>query len=756
MSATAAAAAASCSPVVVVHGLISGRTLPDGLTAHHLARHKPTQQRLSDPSCLDPSKGPLVYRPQRPFLSVEEAIPNQQPPDPITTTLASNSIDNSCSSLSLFLYPETLPSTMTMVESANTSSSSRTVTFDMDRNSHEAIRITLKRLEIKVLQHLYPQRKKDQNSSKANNNDKSRQRRNDSLLPNYSIWNLKDNNAVGSHDHLLTWDAPWDDSLLDTTTLDTLIEQATRQPLAVRLSVPMIAPVGETQKHDEADFTMNLLLEANQPKLTEVHTFGEFGAHVFVGIPLVVSTKHSFGDKDGSSHVDWYSTSCTNETATTTLVQGSGSSCYIPTINDLGKRISVVITPPGGKSSKPNNSDSNAEAYRFDQPVEGRPENVLLNLRKEFLRHTDKEENDDRTFRIVTYNILSDQMLSEGDCYDYVPKQFLDKKQRLPRILDELLSYRADVLCLQEVDRQTFTKLLQPALTHFGYQGMFTCKQAEGASEGCAMFWNLKLFGRIEEEKLGQYGYAIRDLVPIRNDQRSNRDEWEPCQLILDLLQNRSDVSETLKLLGHVVQLVPLRLNGTDQTIVVGNTHLFFHPNASHIRVIQALAIARQAERVVGDYNGAFVMCGDLNSGLMNAGGELLSKRSVTRNSKRLQVDLNNYRYDGKHEELLPTVKGENDKASSAVDNWNDFPALTIPQSFPTLVSALPKYPPVTHFVPNFVGTLDHILMDSATFELVRSAPMPTLEDLNQDTGMPSSKLPSDHVSVVADLRLSG
>lgn len=52
--------------------------------------------------------------------------------------------------------------------------------------------------------------------------------------------------------------------------------------------------------------------------------------------------------------------------------------------------------------------------------------------------------------------------------FKHVEPRHLDAEYRRPLLLMELLSYRADVLALQEVDEKMFSKYLQPQLAERG------------------------------------------------------------------------------------------------------------------------------------------------------------------------------------------------------------------------------------------------------------------------------------------------
>ncbi len=54
--------------------------------------------------------------------------------------------------------------------------------------------------------------------------------------------------------------------------------------------------------------------------------------------------------------------------------------------------------------------------------------------------------------------------------------------------------------------------------------------------------------------------------------------------------------------------------------IIVGNTHLFFHPLADHIRLLQAVILEKELERLQAEVKqetphkaAGIILCGDLN-----------------------------------------------------------------------------------------------------------------------------------------------
>ena len=60
--------------------------------------------------------------------------------------------------------------------------------------------------------------------------------------------------------------------------------------------------------------------------------------------------------------------------------------------------------------------------------------------------------------------------------YGHCDIQDLLRQRRMPMIVAELLSYNADVICLQEVDAAIHDSLLRPVLEANGYQGFYSSK----------------------------------------------------------------------------------------------------------------------------------------------------------------------------------------------------------------------------------------------------------------------------------------
>ncbi|XP_036933933.1 nocturnin [Acanthopagrus latus] len=102
--------------------------------------------------------------------------------------------------------------------------------------------------------------------------------------------------------------------------------------------------------------------------------------------------------------------------------------------------------------------------------------------------------------RVMQWNILA-QALGEGkDGFVRCPLDALKWQERKYLILEEILTYRPDIVCLQEVDHYYDT--FQPIMASLGYQGSFMAKpwspcldvEQNNGPDGCALFYRRSRF----------------------------------------------------------------------------------------------------------------------------------------------------------------------------------------------------------------------------------------------------------------------
>jgi len=534
-------------------------------------------------------------------------------------------------------------------------------------------------------------------------------------------------------------------------------------------------------------------LKLNPPTLVRISTFVSFQQKLYVGVPIVVRVQSLFAT---TLKLNWYLTDNDKNKQFHHLDNNVNEFAYTPSHDDIGKSVIVVVTL--GRSSSSSKQQSWTEAFQFRNIVEACPPNALLNLRKDFIanrdrrRHDDSDNQRDESIRVVTYNILADtnafSPMAQEWFYPYIDDtSIIEKERRFPHIVDELLQYDADILCLQEVDQFVYANLLKPVLTICNYQGYFSNKH--GSSEGVAIFWSLDAFEAIEEDGIMDMDdvpdtaddhtssppppitrstskmktHLIRDIFQQPNENTPTK-QWKSMNDIHKLLNQVPELKHVLlEKLSHVLQTIQLTCRRQPRRkILVGNTHLFYHSKADHIRLLQTYACLYQMDQERNDKNTTMIFCGDLNSSPNSGAARLIFQRCVEPSSSASEELLNpndeqaKYRWKNLYQFTW-------DGADSSFENVPESerpvpPTIELPDTFPILRSGCIEMPQYTHYLQNFKATLDYVLVSESSGESGglaphRSAEMPDEELLSKDVAMPSAVFPSDHVSLICDLK---
>ncbi|KAG9480131.1 hypothetical protein GDO78_011902 [Eleutherodactylus coqui] len=188
-------------------------------------------------------------------------------------------------------------------------------------------------------------------------------------------------------------------------------------------------------------------------------------------------------------------------------------------------------------------------------------------LHREFVGQT-IDFSSPHTFRVMQWNILA-QALGEGkDNFVKCPLEALKWEERKYLILEEILMYRPDVLCLQEVDHYFDT--FQPLLSRLGYHCTFLAKpwspcldvERNNGPDGCAFFFLQDRFQLVSSAKfrlsartLKTNQVAIAEVLQCKETGRvlcfavthlKARSGWERFRLAqgTDLLRNLESVTQ--------------------------------------------------------------------------------------------------------------------------------------------------------------------------------------------------------------------
>ncbi|XP_057327540.1 2',5'-phosphodiesterase 12 [Microplitis mediator] len=413
-----------------------------------------------------------------------------------------------------------------------------------------------------------------------------------------------------------------------------------------------------------------------------------------------------------SIHVDrklsdftWYKMVLDDRKKTTWELVGEGF-LYTPSAKDVGAKLKLKCLPRNERLEGP---EIEVEA-KVD--VEAGPGVCPFETRHAFTRN----KLTDDYFRVTSYNILADTYAdsdySRDVLFSYCPPYALAIDYRKLLIIKELIGYNSDIICLQEVDSKVYENDLQPSLSLLNYGGVFFAKGI--TSEGSAIMYDNKRF-----EILDHKGIVMSEGI------ESNlvfKDTWDKI--------TNEDAKQRFKDRNTSILIVVLKsLDNPKEILVIGNTHLYFHPDADHIRLLQSYfsltACQDTADKIRQQYpehNVTMMLCGDFNSTPVDGVYEFVTKNNIPADHKDWSSN-----------------------AEQKIENVSVSHNLALKSACGT-----PEY---TNFTVEFADCLDYIFYESNKLEVSQVIPMPSKEELALNSAIPSVVFPSDHIALCVDMK---
>lgn len=434
---------------------------------------------------------------------------------------------------------------------------------------------------------------------------------------------------------------------------------------------------------------------------------------------------------------------------------------YLTTPEDIAHHLKVVCRPSDGIKEGP-------EQFCVSlAPVEIRPLKCPFELRAQ---HTKERLFQPNQFRFMTYNILAD-LYADSDysrsvLFAHCPSYALDIDYRRQLLLKEISCYNADLICLQEVDKKEYLRNYETFFTYFGnYSGVYDTKGGN-VGEGLATIYSNDKFELIDSHRT-----LLADLIEQRDrNEKSSLEASHGNTLVEDkplvgitprqhpVLENRHspeakqclarfdtirqaitrgpEVKKRFLDRHTVLQTTLLRLReSADRFVVVANTHLYFAPDADHVRLLQGSVCVKYIEFIKDFYSEKLctnhakpqigvVFCGDMNSSPDCGLYKLLTQGKVTHESPD---------WSSNEEEAVIGLDIETAlRFSSAYENIE-----------------------YTNYTPEFKGCLDYIYYERDKISCASVVPLPDHEDVAATGGIPSDVFPSDHLALVANLEFS-
>jgi len=392
---------------------------------------------------------------------------------------------------------------------------------------------------------------------------------------------------------------------------------------------------------------------------------------------------------------------------------------YCPSTADIDRplRLDIIPTLKDGRDSKLGGMSITTGTV-IPTPKEARTRRMISN------GGTFNAEWLSQQFKVMNWNVLADLYATES-VYPYCEKWALSWSWRKHLIMKELKSMAADIITLQEVQKDAFDDWFKPQLAEAGYEGVYQQKKREPifhrgkyTAEGCATFYKTTRFKRVDKcivdyDKLS--ASELRNMVTGNLDiekglQRLSKGNIALAVMLEDLhIKTTHSGQSQGPSGGHVLCIV--------------NTHVLADPGYLDVKLWQAHLLMRTLDQLP-DKNMPILLCGDFNSTPESGVYEYLRSGNLRSDHEDLRTDPVG---------LLKNLKlGHSLRMSTAYETCNGREA---------------QY---TNYTEDFKGTLDYIWFTADSLAVLAISQVDDESQLTQETALPSSTRPSDHVSLVS------
>jgi len=419
------------------------------------------------------------------------------------------------------------------------------------------------------------------------------------------------------------------------------------------------------------------------------------------------------GDGSGTTEQKW--------------VEVSDMQSYTPSQDDVGHMLKLACIPYSLDGSKRGVAKTLKTSYVIAPPPPPPPRRMLL-VRNNVVVSVGKpgtaRTNTSRLgFTLLTYNLLA-EIYATPDAYPYCAAWALPWNYRRRNILREILNYRADIMCLQEVQADHFENFLLPELDKYSYSGVYKCKTREfmgqyGKMDGCAIFYRRDKFTVMPNGQLDIEFNAIAR-------QRHGNDKRTLNRLLKD------NVAQVL--LFEMAAPHP----ASRRQLLVANTHINASVEFADVKLWQTQMLVQEVERMMQQQSGSLsqiplVIAGDFNSLPGSDPHSLLANGGVqpAEDPAGLLQQLP-LRHSLPLRSAMATV-GAHVNASAESHELQKME------------------PPYTNFTAHFVGTLDYMWYTYDRLSVGGLLEMVDDRQVHESTALPSPLFSSDHVPLLSE-----
>jgi CCR4-NOT transcription complex subunit 6 len=350
-------------------------------------------------------------------------------------------------------------------------------------------------------------------------------------------------------------------------------------------------------------------------------------------------------------------------------------------------------------------------------------------------------------FTLLTYNVLSD-IYSNPDMYTNCPRWGLKWNYRKMNLLNEITSYRPDIVCLQEVQSDHYENFFKPEMSKYGYDSVYKKKTSEvyaGGNmviDGCGTFYRRDRFSIIK-----------------KYDVEFNKAALSLSEALNATSQKKAALNRLLK--DNVALIVVLEAleppdpaaaaAGKRQLLCVANTHIHANSELKDVKLWQVHTLLKGLEKIAASANIPMLVSGDFNSIPGSAAHSLLAQGRVPLDHPELSVDpLGILRPPSKLCHQLPLMS-----AYAALAQQG--PALQTPaaKKQKKCICEETCEPRFTNYTVDFQGAIDYIFYTGDSLVTSAVLELPDENDIfrRNISALPNAEWSSDHVALMAEFR---
>ncbi|CAF1259466.1 unnamed protein product [Adineta steineri] len=362
-------------------------------------------------------------------------------------------------------------------------------------------------------------------------------------------------------------------------------------------------------------------------------------------------------------------------------------------------------------------------------------------------------------YTIMNYNILCDKYATRH-VYGYCPSWALKWDYRRKHILEELRSYSADIIALQEIETDQFHAFFLPELQKNGYDGVFSpksraktmCEQDRRYVDGCAIFYRQSKFRLIKHYLVEFNQLAMSAANGTSCHDMMNRVMTKDNIGIVCFLETKEEIY------SHTFSSGALPVDHK-QMLFVCTAHIHWDPEYCDVKVVQTLMLLSELKTIMEDAiqihrpnsnntpidcsTVPLVLCGDFNS-LPDSGViELMRNGKMSKNHADFK-DLSYETYLQKHS----GIDGVTTSSSDIIHHFK------LQSAYETTSAPIMPY---TNFTYDFKGIIDYVFYSTQLMRVLGVlGPLdPEWIQTNKIVGCPHPNVPSDHFSLLVEFELN-